>query len=679
MTRSRTGRIPDRLTPLPPDAEAAFSRPIEPVAPRSPFRIPLIIVLALLALAAVARYGYSYWLRMSPLYRQAIALVEQSQSSRSILGMPVRSGVIGGYVHDWPDAGYGALAIPVSGPSASGTLYVVANRMNDRWDIERAELYTMDAPASGRVIDLTPPLQLDVLEYPAPGKVYLLPLDVAAAADLRDLPSYERARLDVDMTLLPIQPIGPDAIDAKAQQVMAERALDAVERVQRAVLDDLDAVILAVTSQDLNIQTTDWSFATNYRRDRVGIMSTARLHDLPWYSVANPAVYPVRVRKMVTKNVALLHFPIGLSADPTSAVSDSTFIAPEVDAMGASLAGESGRRRWQDNNAPCLTILQGPGGTQSWRVDCPSHKPRDTRLELFTNWTSIPLFVLSRTDFTLPGQPPFDFVREYRPLDDRSRPFGIGANDSFDIFPAGDSETFSQIDLFLADGGRIAYERTSRGTGYEDAKLRARSYMSSPFSLSRLEWNNGGWLITGKDGWRYRFPSSAPGRTPQQAALVAVESPSGAVFGIERDVSSDLSEIRTPDGGWIRFTTDVMHRIVLAKESSGRSVAYDYDGKGRLTHVRDSSQGEEFYDYDALNRLIAVRDGDKRPRLINTYVTTGELREQRLADGRIFRYEMGYDADHEVTDVKVTLPNRYFIEWRRTATGFSRTWPQPSS
>jgi hypothetical protein len=54
-----------------------------------------------------------------------------------------------------------------------------------------------------------------------------------------------------------------------------------------------------------------------------------------------------------------------------------------------------------------------------------------------------------------------------------SRSFGIGGNDSFDIFPAGDSQTFSTIDLILEDGGRVHFNRVSRGTGYADAKLRA--------------------------------------------------------------------------------------------------------------------------------------------------------------------------------------------------------------
>jgi YD repeat-containing protein len=283
---------------------------------------------------------------------------------------------------------------------------------------------------------------------------------------------------------------------------------------------------------------------------------------------------------------------------------------------------------------------------------------------------------MSRADFSFAGQPSFPFVRKYRPQDDRSRGFGIGATDSFDIFPVGDSQTFSWMELILADGARIHYNRISPGTGYANARLRAGSYMGNGFSLSSLAWNGNGWDLGTIDGWTYQFPSSGPDRTWQQSALSSIHSSSGEMFAVQRSDSGDLRELRAPGGESIEFTCDAMHRITSAKSSSGRTVSYEYDAAGRLAHVHDAQNGDEFYEYDAANRLTFVLDAQHRLRLLNTYGYLGEMESQTLADGRKLLYESGYDESHRLDYLKLTLPNAYTIEWRLTRNGLTRSWPQ---
>ncbi len=380
---------------------------------------------------------------------------------------------------------------------------------------------------------------------------------------------------------------------------------------------------------------------------------------------------------MVTKNLALLHYPVTLSSDPTSALAYSglVFTAANVDDMGERFEGENGTAR-SIADGPCVTITQGPGGKQSWRIDCPENPPLDSRFETFETYPVLPLFVMSHTDFSFVGQRHFAFVRKYRPQDDRSRAFGIGATDSFDILPVGDSQTFSSIDLILADGARIHYQRISPGESYADAVLRAGAYMSSPFSLSSLAWNGNGWNLTTLDGWTYGFPASAPNNTWQQSALIGIRSASGQAYGIKRSATSDLREVTSPDGASIDFATDASQRIISAKQSSGRTIQYDYDASGRLAHVHDSQHGDEFYEYDPANRLISVLDAHHRPVLVNTYGYLGEIQSQTLADGRKLSYEGGYGENHKLDYLKVTLPNGYAIEWWLTRDGFTRSWPK---
>lgn len=652
-----------------------------PGAERSPRAAIAIGCVALLLVAVMAVINfYQYRLRSSPAFAAAVNLVSGSPSAQSALGEPIKPGrAVQGMVHEDRVSGYATLAIPVSGSLSKGTLYVIANRMPRGWNIERAVLQTSAGSGSSQRpperIDLSPATQRESFDYPSPGRVYLLPLDVAAAADVKDLPAYYQARLGLDVTLLPLQQLDSDTVDAKRKQLLAEKALAAIERSHQEIAGDLDSVILAVTSQDLNIQTAGWDFATNYRSGRFGIFSTARLHGLPWYAGKNPEIYALRVRKMATKNLALLHYPLALSPDFTSALATSTFSTADVDEMGESFGGVLGLT-YSVGEYPCVSITQGPGGKQSVRLDCSDNPPADSRFERFITYQGIPSFIMSHTDFSFAGQPSFPFVRKYRVQDDASRAFGIGASDTFDIFPVGDSRTFATMQLVEADGSPVEYTRFSRGTSWTDARLRTGQHMGDPFSFSTVAWQGNGWDLDTLDGWIYHFPSSGPGRTWQQGALTGIRSASGEGFAVQRDSKSDLRVVRLTNGQSIEFTCDAMDRITSAKASSGREVSYEYDEAGRLAHVRDNQDGEEYYEYDRTSRLTSVLDAQHRPLLVNTYGYVGEVLSQTLADGRKLTYDSHFDASRLANYVKLTLPDGYTIVWDLTRDGLTRSWPQ---
>ncbi|HVH29112.1 MAG TPA: cytochrome c oxidase assembly factor Coa1 family protein [Vicinamibacterales bacterium] len=634
--------------------------------------VVLLAVLVAVVSASVAFVLYERRLQSSTAFAAAVHLVSQSAEAEKLLGHPIETG---GFVRGQVNgAGYAALAIPVSGPTASGTLYVVANRVKAEWDMG-AVLLEAEVPAgSATRLDLTPPPTREAFSYPTRGRVYLQPLDDASAEDVKGLPAYYKARLDLDVVVLPTRTLAPETVDASADQVIAEKALAGIEQANRTMADDGDAVFLGVTSQDLNIRTAGWNFAMNYRDGRFGIVSTARLKNDASMSGANPAVYPVRVRKIVTKNLVLMRYPLEVSPDPTSAIAWATPTAADVDTMGERLAGESGSRRSVNVGPPCISVVQGPGGEQSWRVDC-QDRPRNNPFTQFEMYPGMALLVMSRADFSLGDDATFAFVRKYRPRDEVSRSFGVGASDSYDIFPVGDSQTFSWIELILEDGARVPYKRTSPGKGVAGARLRADAHMGNPFSLSSLEWR-AGWDLSTTEGWTYRFPPSGPGRTWQKSALIEILGHGGRKFTVQRDAAGNLQEVRAPDGASVTFTVDALDRIVLATESTGRSVQYEYDAGGRLAHLRDSAYGDEFYDYDAENRLTTVRNGERRVLLVNAYNTVGDIVSQTLANGERLVYQPGYNARRQLASLKLTLPNAYTIDWLLTADGLSRSWPR---
>jgi YD repeat-containing protein len=665
------------ITAVPaPSSESQFQTPSAP-SKADPSWNHLGLAIALLVLAGgLTTFSLNdHRLRASPAFSAAMNLAYRSAEAKAVLGEPIQTRLgVRGTLHDSTSSGYAILAIPVTGPTGKGVLYVVANRISSGWDIQREVLHTDDL---SRMIDLTPPTRPERFHYPAAGRVYLLPLDDAAASDLKDLPAYYKGRLGLDVHLLPTRQLAPETMDSKAKEVIAEKALLSIAENQPEMADDMDSVMIGVTSRDMNYQSLNLGYGTNLYSGRYSVISTARYQRMPWYAGSNPEVLAVRTRKMVTRNLALLHYPVNLSSDPTSALATYVYTASDVDGMGEDFGGQDGTAGLVSMSAPCVTILQGPNRKQGWRLGCINDAQGDGRIERFETYTGVPLFVMSHADFSFRGEPSFPFIRKYRPQDDRSRAFGIGATDSFDIFPGGDSQTFSWIELILAGGERIHYARTSFGTGYSNAELRTRSDLGNPFSLSTLAWNGNGWDLATRDGWIYTFPSSGPDRTWQQGALIGIHSTSGKTFSIQRNNASDLQAVRAPSGESIEFASDAAHRITSGKESSGHAIQYEYDAGGRLVHVRDSQTGEEFYEYDPANRLTAIRDGDHHPLLVNTYGFLGEIQSQTLANGDKLLYESGYDENHRLVSLKLTLPNRYTILWQLTSNGFVRSWPRP--
>ena len=283
-------------------------------------------------------------------------------------------------------------------------------------------------------------------------------------------------------------------LDPKTKQVIAEKALMSMAENQPEMAEDMDSVMLGVTSRDMNYESLNLRYGTNLYIGRFSIVSTARLHEMPWYAGTNPEVFAIRTRKLVTRNLSLLHFPVDRSSDATSALSIDVYTAPEVDEMGESFGGQDGKAQLVPLGPPCVTILQGPNGKQGWRLGCINESEGDGRFERFETFTGVPLFVMSRVDFSFKGQPSFPFVRKYRPHDDRSRPFGIGATDSFDIFPVGDSQTFAWIELILEGGEESSfYQDFFRDWLYERGVSRGK-IAGGPIQpcLSGMEWQRVG-------------------------------------------------------------------------------------------------------------------------------------------------------------------------------------------
>ena len=91
-------------------------------------------------------------MKSSDAYKDALAIAKTNQYVQEALGSPLEEGLlVMGNINVNGSSGHADLAIPVSGPHGSGTIYVVASKSAGRWTILKL---VMEIKASNERIDL---------------------------------------------------------------------------------------------------------------------------------------------------------------------------------------------------------------------------------------------------------------------------------------------------------------------------------------------------------------------------------------------------------------------------------------------------------------------------------------------------------------------------------------------
>lgn len=292
----------------------------------------------------------------------------------------------------------------------------------------------------------------------------------------------------------------------------------------------------------------------------------------------------------------------------------------------------------------------GCGGPGSGSEDCDRKRCRSQGGDPVDCATG--LFLLQRTDLSLPGTIPISVTRTYRPRDTVSRAFGIGTNHLYDIFTIGDSSPYTYQDLILPDGGRVHFQRTSPGTSFNDAVY---EHTSSPteFQGAVISYAGGGWRLRMKNGVEMYFPDCT-GCTSRPAALIKYRDRWGNQLTLQRDSNSNLTRVTSPDGRTIDFTYDTSNRVTEAHDNAGRSVTYQYDASGRLWKVTNPEAGVEEYGYDTSSRMTTVKKPNGVVMVTNVYDANGRVIRQTLADGGVYQFAYTLDGGGHVIQTDIT-------------------------
>jgi len=279
-----------------------------------------------------------------------------------------------------------------------------------------------------------------------------------------------------------------------------------------------------------------------------------------------------------------------------------------------------------------------------------------------------------RTDFNSGEAFPLALIRKYRPQDDLSHEFGIGASHSLDIWLYGDPAGYVAGDIILPDSARMHFVRVSAGTDRDGAVFRMKTMYTTPYEVAIIRWNGNGWDLQRNDGWTMVFPDIDKARVPRQAALIGLHDENGQKFEFVRDAGGNLMNVKSPWGYTLDFTYDSEQRTTRAWDSRGQSVSYFYDDAGRLVSV-NYPEGETInYHYDAKNQMTALDDGTGTPFLTNEYDRSGRLVRQTLGDGRVLSYSYSSNSNKSRT-VTFTDPEGYQTDFKIVNGTYTQSLP----
>ena len=274
------------------------------------------------------------------------------------------------------------------------------------------------------------------------------------------------------------------------------------------------------------------------------------------------------------------------------------------------------------------------------------------------------MFLLRQTDIFVPDVLPLALTRTYRVWESRNRAFGVGANHPYDICPTGTRFPYTYMDLNLADGRQVRFDRISKGTGYADAVFR-HSATSSEFYGAQIAWNGNGWTLTFRDQQRMLFPDSYYARNCAQGAPIEIRDGEGHEVQLKRDPVRNLRQLISPSGRTITFQYDDLDRIIEAADDAGHIRKYSY-AYGHLQTVSDGEHVLYEFEYQILLKaagydpylMTSVKNGNGKELLRNWYSDRSRVSMQRLGNGEVYHYDYLFNQRNEIVETIVTMPDR---------------------
>ena len=169
-------------------------------------------------------------------------------------------------------------------------------------------------------------------------QVYFVPLGVFPDSLVWELVSHYKKKLDLEIQVLPVVDLRESVFDSRRRQLIAEELIELIERENRQVSSDRSVVLIGLTSKDMYVKKYSWRFAFGYRSGgRFAVISTARMDPVNLGDPVNDDLMRTRLRKMVTKEIAILYYGMQQTSDPNSVLYNKILGIEELDRIGEDL------------------------------------------------------------------------------------------------------------------------------------------------------------------------------------------------------------------------------------------------------------------------------------------------------------------------------------------------------
>jgi predicted Zn-dependent protease len=174
---------------------------------------------------------------------------------------------------------------------------------------------------------------IDVSGMHPPGRVYLVPIDDFPVERARAIAEHFRTKFGVAIEVSPAIAWPEDAYVPERRQMNSSVMLTRLEDTYATA--DGPVIAIALTTRDMFNPDVNWKYVFSYRRNnRLAVVSPARMErGCMGLFAADERRIMARLRKMVGKNIGIMYFGLGTSADPVSMLYANIGGPQELDAM----------------------------------------------------------------------------------------------------------------------------------------------------------------------------------------------------------------------------------------------------------------------------------------------------------------------------------------------------------
>jgi YD repeat-containing protein len=499
----------------------------------------------------------------------------------------------------------------------------------------------------------------DLSQLQGEGAVYLVPIGPQAIRPESLLEHYQ-SKFHLKLQVLPPLPLEPRAFDAKRKQYILEEMIGQMKRAHPELVPDTRAVMIALTNEDIYARSNGEEYVCTYRiESRYAVVSTRRMDDTFWGSPAKPDLTLRRLEHTLTKDIAVLHYNLSLSADPESVLDSETLPDPRPDDIWESDVHPEESAYGLTGEHYCLILLYSYRTGQTVLSprgrDCTLPDWRDANLETFHIFPAGGRFSIYKTDFNLGGKPEIVFTRITHPSGKISHAFGKGGDHFYDTdLVAWNPARMDAMDLRFPSAGRWHFARTSPGHGFSPDMV-FTSKDEGDFYGARITWDGSNYVVKQASGESYLYlPCSGNTRCLENF----YQDEDGNKLIYTRSPDQSLTELRSEQKS-LTFRYDGNARISAAEDQSGHTVRYEYDDAGYLAKVTAASGAVTTYERssDGRSLLISVTRKGRPKTTIFSAEFDGEGRIVKATVPRQGDYTFAYDLDGQhVTSVVITSP-----------------------